>query len=148
MHLKAQTGTELEMMKGIVATLLALAGLADLASHAPHPVRSFVLWLLRRVEAVAREWVDRPADVGPVAVRVGNGPADALDLAASLRALACAVEGMAAQYQQFTRLRRHDDPGEAGGAQRRAPDGFHRAGISRRLSSLAGLAAAPCPDTS
>ena len=141
--MKAQTDTELERIKAIVAMLLAFARLADRVSHTPHPARSFVLWLLRRTETVVREWLD-----GPAAARAGKDPAHALGLAASLRALACAVEELVAQYRRFGRRRRRDDAGEADGARRRAPDGFHHAGLVRRLSPLGFLAAAPYPDTS
>ena len=146
--MKAEIETELEMMKGIVAMLLSFARLAELVSRAPYPIRSFVLWLLRRAETVAREWVDGPEDFWPDAIRAGNDRADALDLAASFRALARAVKRMAAEYRRFTRRWRHDDDGEADHMQRRAPSGLHRMGILRRLLQLAGLAPTTCPDTS
>ena len=126
-NLKAQNRTELETMKGIMAMLCAFAGLADLASRAPYPVRSFMLWLLRRAEAVAREWVDGPADFWSVAIRVGDDPTGALDLAASFRRLACAVRELTAQYRQFAR-RWHDDGGQASGTQRRAVPRLRHAG--------------------
>ncbi len=145
---KAEIEAELEMMKGIVAMLLSFARLADLVSRAPYPIRSFVLWLLRRAEIVVLDWIDGPADFWPNAIRVGNDRADALDLAASLRALARAVKQMAAEYRRSTRRWRHDDAGEADHTQRRAPSVLHRMGILRRLLQLASLVPAPCPDTS
>ena len=147
MNLKAQNRTELETMEGIMAMLCAFAGLADLASRAPYPVRSFMFWLLRRAEAVAREWVDGPADFWPVAIRVGDDPTGALDLAASFRRLACAVGELTAQYRQFVR-RRYDSTGEADGTQSRAVPSFHHAGTLRELLSRVSLAATPWPDTS
>ena len=38
-NVKAQTDTELERMKAIVAMLLAFARLADRVSNAPHPAQ-------------------------------------------------------------------------------------------------------------
>ena len=145
---KAEIDTELEMMKGIVAMLLSFARLAELVSRAPRPVRSFVLWLLRRAETVVREWVDGPEDFWPNAIRVGKDRADALDLAASFRALARAVRQMAAEYRRSTRRWRNDDAGKADGAQRRAVARLSRSSILRRLSSRLSLAPTPCPDTS
>ena len=145
MNLMARNGRELEAIKSIMAMLFALADLADRASRAPYPVRSFVFWLLRRAEAVAREWVDGPADFWPVAIRAGDDPADALDLAASFRRLACAVRELTAQYRQFAR-RWHDAGGRR--AARKAVPRLHHAGTRRELLSRVGLAATPCPDTS
>ena len=141
----ARNGRELEAIKSIMAMLFALADLADRASRAPYPVRSFVFWLLRRAEAVAREWVDGPADFWSVAIRVGDDPTGALDLAASFRRLACAVRELTAQYRQFAR-RWHDDGGRR--AARKAVPRLHHAGTRRELLSRVGLAATPCPDTS
>ena len=141
---KAEIETELEMMKGIVAMLLSFARLAELVSRAPYPIRSFVLWLLRRAETVVRDWVDGPEDFWPDAIHVGNDRADALDLAASLRALARAVKRMVAEYRRSTRRWRHDDTGEADQMQRRAPNGFRRSDPLQ----LASFAPTPCPDTS
>ena len=143
--MKAEIEAELEMMKGIVAMLLSFARLADLVSRAPYPIRSFVLWLLRRAEIVVLDWIDGPADFWPNAIRVGNDRADALDLAASLRALARAVKQMAAEYRRSTRRWRH---GDAGGAQRRAAARLHCVKTVRELLSRIDLALTPCPDTS
>ena len=146
--MKAEIETELEMMKGIVAMLLSFARLAELVSCTPRPVRSFVLWLLRRAETVVRDWIDGPADFWPDTIRAGNDRADALDLAASLRALARAVRQIAAEYRRFARRWRHDDAGEADGAQCRVVGRHYRTGILRRLSSWISFAPTPCPDTS
>jgi hypothetical protein len=76
-----------------MAMLVALAALAERAAARSYPVRCFVLWLLRRAEAVAEEFVfeatGTPA-IGGIAA-VGNGPADAIRLAARFRALAAAL---------------------------------------------------------
>lgn len=142
MDLTAQTETELEGR--IVTMLLALACLADRASRASRPVRAFVLWLLRRAEAAVRECV--AGQVWPMAIRVGNDPADALDLAASLRALARALGRLAAQYRQLGR--RHGDAGEADDVEPHAVASRRRNAIAPRRPSRVTLAATPCPDTS
>lgn len=146
-NLMARNGTELEAMKGIMAMLFAFADLAVLASRAPYPVRSFTFRLLRRAEAVAREWIDGSAVFWPVAIRIGDDPVDALDLAASFRRLACAVRELTAQYRQFAR-RWHDDGRQASGTRSRAAPRLRHAGTRRKLLSRVSLAATPCPDTS
>jgi hypothetical protein len=72
------------------ALLFALAGLAELAASRSPAVRGFVLWILRRAEAVARDFVTDPdAQLVSMPVEpVGTRPADAMRLAASLRRLA------------------------------------------------------------
>ena len=134
-------------LKRIVALLFAFADLAELASGRSPAVLGFVLWLLRRAEAVAREFVgDAPGTlpasipVGPVATRQS---AEAMRLAASFRALA-------RQLDRQARLAfRGADRGDTG------PLSFGPAmlGLLDVLSALAALAGrAPhpplAPDTS
>jgi hypothetical protein len=79
----------------IVALLLALAGLAELAASRSPAMRGFVLWILRRAEAVAREFVAGGQDtpIAPMPVEPpGARPADAMRLALNLRALARQLE--------------------------------------------------------
>ena len=147
--LDAQDETELEMMKGIVTLLLSLAGLCVLASLAPHPVRCFVLWLMRRAETVVRDWVYCSEDeYWPAAIRAGNEPSDALLLAASLRELARSVRKMAAEYRRFIRRCERSEAGEADGLERNVAARSHRIGTVRELLSRISFLAAPCPDTS
>lgn len=79
----------------IVAVLLALADLCDLASARPVPVRAFVLWLLRPAEGLARDFIfgtPDPASIEPASLGPArNAPEDARRLAQSFRALACAL---------------------------------------------------------
>jgi hypothetical protein len=82
----------------IVALLLTLAGLAELAAGRSPAVRGFVLWILRRAEAAARDFVAgghgaqfAPMPIGPA----GTRPADAMRLAHSLRRLARQLERQA-----------------------------------------------------
>ena len=145
------TEAEFQVLKRIVALLLSLAGLCELASRAPHPVRCFVLWLMRRVEMVVRDWVYGPADYDeywPAAIRVGNDPADALLLAASLRELARSVRKMAAEYRHFIRRCEREEAGEADVSQDRAATKLGRIGAVRELLSRLSLALVPYPDTS
>ena len=88
----------------IAAVLLALADLAERAASASRSVRYQVLWALRQADDVAREFVTgspcEARDQWPSAstpVRCGFDPADAENLAASLRMLAFMVQAIAAR---------------------------------------------------
>lgn len=144
------TEAEFQMLKGIVALLLSLARLCERASRAPHPVRCFVLWLMRRVETMVRDWVDGPSDYDEYwpAVRVGNEPADALRLAASLRDLARSVRKMAAEYRRFVRQCEREERGGTGNKEHDDVAKPRRIATARELLSRLGFAPAPCPDTS
>jgi hypothetical protein len=79
----------------IVALLRALAGLAELAGSRSPAVRGFVLWILRRAEAAAQDFVAGGQDtpMAPMPVEPpGARPADALRLAINLRRLARQLE--------------------------------------------------------
>ncbi len=80
-------GAERAALGRIVVLLCALAVLAERAAGRSPVVRSLVLWFLRQAEAVARDFVigDAPSAAMPP---TGTGPADALHLAITLRALA------------------------------------------------------------
>ena len=84
----------------IAALLCALAGLAELAAGRSAAVRGFVIWLLRRAEPVAWDFVaddwDMPFASGP-AVAADGSPAEAMRLAASFRQMAQDLEWQAAQ---------------------------------------------------
>jgi len=140
-NVKPHTDPELELLQRIATMLFTLAGLADRASRAPHPVRAFVLWLLRRGEAVVREWVAAPDHPWPVTIHVGSDPHDALALAASLRALARAVEDLAADYRRLGRWWR---AGEA--VERHVLGRRHDSAITRRPSFRVNVT--PYRDTS
>ena len=145
------TEAEFQMLRSIIALLLSLAGLCELASRAPHPVRCFVLWLMRRAETIARNMVAGPVDddgYWPAAIRVGNDPADALLLAASLRELARSVRKMAAEYRHFIRQCEREEAGNAGVSQDRAVTKLGRIGAVRELLSRINLTLVPYPDTS
>lgn len=74
-------------LRRIVALLLALADLAELACGRSRVVRGFVIWLLLPAEAAARNLIaGTPARV-PF-LQTGDSPADAMRLAGNLRDLA------------------------------------------------------------
>ena len=131
----------------IVTLLGALAGLAELAANRSPAVRGFVLWVLRRAEAAARDFVVGSPDCEfasmPVEPACGRS-ADAMRLAANFRALARHLE-------RQVRLM----PGMPGarGAGTEQPLGAMPAirDIANLMSSLAAFAwlkPHPAPDTS
>lgn len=83
----------------IVATLIALAVLAERAAGRSYPVRCLVLFILRRAESVASEFVAgavqtfRPAGLVRIPA-IPNNPADATGLAMRFRALAAALDAL------------------------------------------------------
>lgn len=87
-------------LRRIVLLLVALAGLAERAAARSWPVRCFVLWLLRRAETAAAECLFEATGMrSPAIAEVGNGPADALCLAARFHALAAALGALLPRAQ-------------------------------------------------
>ncbi|MCV0395349.1 MAG: hypothetical protein K5872_07950 [Rhizobiaceae bacterium] len=82
-------------LRRIAALLVALAALAEQAAGRCYLVRCFVLWLLRRAEAVVADFVAEATGMPQPAFAgigtTGNDPEDALLLAARLHALAEAL---------------------------------------------------------
>ena len=121
---KAKTGRRERVLYSIVARLLALADLGEDAAYRSPWVRFCVLWSLCQADAIVREFVAgstwNPAgrlwSPALPMVRYGTEPADAMALAASLRALALIVQAMAAQIRRLTLL--HPE-GSAGTLDRR-----------------------------
>jgi hypothetical protein len=86
----------------LVALLHALARLAEIAAGRSPAVRGFVLWLLRRAAAAARDFVSGEPDPAALVIGpAGNRPEDAMCLAASLRALAWQLEAETALLVAF-----------------------------------------------
>jgi hypothetical protein len=83
------------MLRRIIALLVSLAVLAERAADRSSLVRWYVLWLLRRAETVVEDFVFDETGMPSPAVEgiaaAGNGPEDALRLAARFRALAAAL---------------------------------------------------------
>lgn len=99
------------VLKRIVALLFAFADLAERLSTLPRPVRGFVLCILRRAEAVAREFVldmvddqgvpvPLPACLAIPALQGGDSPADALRLARSFRLFARLLDRLAGRDRE------------------------------------------------
>ncbi len=82
-------------LRRIAALLVSLAVLAERAAGRSFPVRCLVLWLLRRAETVAEdyvfEWTGTPPSAIAGIAAAGYGPADALRLAARFRVFAAAL---------------------------------------------------------
>lgn len=96
----------------MVALLCSLADLAESASRRCRPVRSFVLWLLRPAESLARDFVMGKQDAPPISMPVGpadDSRADAMRLAENFRHLACELE-----CQARLALAIQDGPGQGG----------------------------------
>jgi hypothetical protein len=105
--------TERVVLMRLVATLLALAELADRASLLPFPVRCHVLAILRPAEAVIQAFIiamarGLGAQLLPQAYLTiseqmcmpdGDEPADATRLALRLRVLALTLASLAAQAE-------------------------------------------------
>ena len=107
MDWKAKAGRERDKLKRVAARLLALADLAERAAGRSWPVRWLVLWFLSQADATVRDFVARSASKAPGGYRppvlesgcYGHGPADAFNLAVSLRSLAWIVRAMAAHVR-------------------------------------------------
>ena len=87
---------DIQALRSIVATLIALAALAERVGARSYPVRFLALCFLRPAEAVAREFVAGAAPTQRLAgnAMVENGPADPIRLASRFRALAAALSAL------------------------------------------------------
>ena len=97
MDVHAARGGE-RMLRRIITLLVASAVLAERAAERSLLVRWLVLWILRRAETVVEDFVFDEAGMPPPAMEgfapIGNGPDDALALAARFRALAAALAAL------------------------------------------------------
>ena len=104
------------MLASIVSTLLAIAALAEKSACDSPWVRFCVLWAARQADLIVRDyvagstWNTAGREWSPALpdVRYGTDAADALDIAASLRALAVIVAGMAAYLRRLAFLHQGD----------------------------------------
>ncbi|MBO6900391.1 MAG: hypothetical protein JJ864_03510 [Rhizobiaceae bacterium] len=144
MDWKEATEQERAALMRVVTLLLALAGLAECAASRSPAMRGFVLWVLRRAEAVARDFVAGGHNAPSMPVEpAGNRPADALRLALSLRRLARQLER---QIKRQARLML-GGAGSAGTQVRQPVPAMHD--VAHVLSMLMGLVwPIPAPDTS
>ena len=89
-----------QALRRIAVVLIALAGLAERMVGSPLPVRRLLLWILRRAEAVAAEFVTAElrmtgALAKPMALQqAGDRSNEAMALASGFRALATALIGL------------------------------------------------------
>lgn len=131
-----------------IATLLgALAGLAELAANRSPAVRGFVLWVLRRAEAVARDFVAGGPDCEFASMPVepaGGRSADAMRLAAGLRALARQIERQARLMHGMLGGRRAGTEPPSGST----PAMRDITNLLSMLAAFAWLNPHPAPDTS
>ena len=118
---KAKTGRRHDVLLSIVSTLLAIAILAEKSAGDSPWVRFCVLWAARQADLIARDYVagstwnsaGRLWSPALPNVRYGTDPADAHDIAASLRALAMVISGMAA-YLRSVSVWQDQASGESG----------------------------------
>ncbi|WP_127520155.1 hypothetical protein [Mesorhizobium sp. Z1-4] len=128
----------------IITLLLALAGLAERAAARSPAMRGFVLWVLRRAEAVARDFVACGHDA-PSMPPAGTRPADAMRLALSLRRLARQLKRQIKRQAKLLIAAR--SAGSAGTHARQPVPAIHD--VAHALTMLMGLAwPIPAPDTS
>ncbi|MDP3899149.1 MAG: hypothetical protein Q8Q62_20945 [Mesorhizobium sp.] len=112
-----QIATTQDLLDRIVALLLSLADLAERAAGAPDARRRLALAIIRTGEAVTRDAfcvsgsaprlgmvADGRAVPTPAGSTPGDGPEDALALAAALRALAFLVAVMARHHRRLMAL--------------------------------------------
>lgn len=120
-----------QALRRIAALLFLFAALAERAAGLPRAVRGPVLWILRRAESVAREFVTGEAGCDiPVAESAQRdaGPGEATRLALSFRSLAASLAVLIAQARCLVRprpeLEIHELSGRLPGLVRRmlAPD--------------------------
>ena len=103
---KEMTGTD--VLDRIVMLLLSLANLAEQAAGRSYSVRSAALAYLCEADAEVRDYIagrawneaDRHWSPAVPMVRYGTDPADAMNLAVSLRALAMIILHMAMQIRR------------------------------------------------
>ncbi|MFH1796616.1 MAG: hypothetical protein ABIK36_02620 [Pseudomonadota bacterium] len=136
---RTKAGREQQVLASIVSRLLSLADIAEDAALRSPWVRWCVLWAAWQANALLRNYVEgfdrNPASRhwSPVILPAGFGtdPADAQDLAASLRALALVVQAMAAQLRRLSFLHQGQASDEAGN------DGRPRYDVFQCLSNAA-----------
>jgi hypothetical protein len=122
MSWRAKTGRDNQVLYSIVSTLLALAALAEKSVGDTPWVRFCVLWAARQADLITRDYVagstwntaGRLWSPALPYIRYGTEPSDALDIAASLRALAMVVTGMAAYLRRVSIWRQDQAPGATG----------------------------------
>lgn len=97
MDVQAEMAGE-RMLRRIAALLLSLAVVAERAAARSWPVRCFLLWILRRADAIATDFVFDVTGLPPPATEgfaaFGNDPEDAMLLGLRFRLLAAMLGAM------------------------------------------------------
>lgn len=119
MNGNAEVGAEWEVMKRIIALLFALARRADSAACASFPVRCLVLWVLRRCEPIAFDYL---GDAHAPLPFWRNSRADALRLAKIFRMAGRAAQAELRQERRLLRKGQSAARTEDEGANRSASD--------------------------
>jgi hypothetical protein len=133
---------ERAMLMRIVALVLALADLAELACNRSAAMRGFLFWILHGAEPVLRDFVaDWGAAPPAPVVRSGDVRVDLLRLASRLRALAREVKRQARSVLSL----RDGDAGHTEPLPRRAGRMLWTAAV---LEALDVGGPPPAPDTS
>jgi len=100
---------EREVLKRIVALFYALANLTDRAAGRSHPMRGFVLWILRPAMAIALDYI---ADAGPVHEALlrenGDSIAESRRYSRCFRAAARSIKGL---FRALDRCEAQEDGG-------------------------------------
>ena len=136
---RAKAGREQKRMAMSIWRLLDLADMAEQAAGRPFWVRWCVLWAAWQANAFLRDYFDGsvrspagrrwPSMLMPAGF--GSDPADAQDLAASLRAFGLFMQATAAQLRLLAFLHRGQGCDAAGN------EGGPRHGVLRRLPDTA-----------
>ncbi len=133
---------ERAMLKSIVALLLALADLAELASGRSLDACRLMLLLLRPAEIAAQEFAVGVSDAWPMdVVRSGDPRTDMVHLVMRLRELACLL-----RYEAELAFSSHAQAGERCAS---SPRSIGRITRAADICMMLGLGlSAPVPDTS
>ena len=131
MEWRSEYETSRRILYRIVATLLVLADLAHRAGGLPSPVRWLVVHILRKAEAVAREFVFGPT---------GDDAMAASDPATSFRRMALSLRNTLRRLRRTLSYRVVRDAANA-------LEG-HRRPAAALFANGAAFAAPPHPDTS
>lgn len=96
MDVQGAGGNE-RMLRRVIALLVAFAALAERVAGRSAWVCSFMIWILRRAETAAADFLFEEAGIPPAMdgmAAAGNGPDAALRLAARFRALAALLRAL------------------------------------------------------
>jgi len=136
---RAKAGREQKRMAMSIWRLLDLADMAERSVRDLPWVRWCVLWAAWQANALLRDYVEgtlrstarRPWSTVLMPAGFGADPADAEDLAASLRAFGLFMQATAAHLLRLSFLHRGHDCAEAGNE-----GGLHRASLQRLLDAV------------